>query len=76
MSEKRTLNANETKSEFIQSIHKWLLDTLERVGNGAYKSCFKIEGSSIICDLPPEYFSHFNIPVNTKIEMKFVTKRS
>ena len=76
MSEKRTLNANETKSEFVKSIHNWLLDTLDRVGNGAYKSCFKIEGSSIICDLPPEYFTHFNIPANTKIEMKFITKRN
>lgn len=76
MSEKRTLNANETKKEFIQSIHRWLLDTLDRVGNGDYKHCFTVQDSSIICDLPVEYFTRFNIPENTKIEMKFITKRN
>lgn len=76
MSEKKHLNANETKREFIQSIHKWLLNTLDERGNGKYKSCFTIQDSSIICNLPEEYFNNFSIPSGTKIEMKFVTKRN
>lgn len=71
----RALSANETKQKFIQSIHTWLKHTLEQNGKGEYISCFNIEGSSIICDLPKEYFSNFDIPNNTRIEMKFVTKR-
>lgn len=46
------------------------------VGNGDYKHCFTVQDSSIICDLPVEYFTHFNIPENTKIEMKFITERN
>ena len=76
MSEKRTLNANETKKEFIESIHHWLLDTLRRNNKDGYQKCFNIVDNSIICDLPPEYFTCFNIPENTRIEMKFITKRT
>ena len=76
MSEKRILNATETKKEFIESIHTWLMDTLRRNQKNEYQKCFKIEDNSIICDLPPEYFTWCNIPANTRIEMKFITKRN
>ena len=74
--EKKTLTAAATKIEFIKSIHKWLMKTL--IGNGFEKYCnrFNIEGSSIICELPQDYFSDFDIPEGTKIEMKFITKKS
>lgn len=76
MSEKRRLNATETKQEFIGSIHNWLMHTLERLDRSEYKKCFTIDGSSIMCELPPEYFTNFEIPEGTRIEMKFVTKRN
>jgi hypothetical protein len=49
---------------------------LKDMGNEQYSDCFKIEGSSIICNLPPNYFNLYDIPENTKIEMKFITKKS
>ena len=76
MEKKETLTAAKTKVEFIKSIHKWLMATLERNEKSEYKSCFTIEGSSIMCELPSNYFRDFNIPEGTKIEMKFVIKKS
>ena len=73
---KEVLSANKAKAEFIKSIHNWLMLTLERNGKSEYKDCFIIEGSSIICNLPTNYFNNFDIPANTKIEMKFVSKKS
>lgn len=71
----KKLNATTTKSEFVQSIHKWLIQTLKRNGHEEYSDCFTIEGSSIICDLPANFFNAYEIPENTRIEMKFVTKK-
>lgn len=73
---KETLNSTKAKAEFIQSIHHWLMLTLERNGKEEYKDCFTIEGSSIMCNLPTDYFNNFNIPTGTKIEMKFISKKS
>lgn len=73
---KEVLSANKTKAEFIQSIHHWLMLTLERNDKEEYKNCFTIEGSSIMCNLPTNYFNNFDIPTNTKIEMKFISKKS
>lgn len=74
--DKRILNATETKKEFIHSIHRWLMDTLGNNNKHEYKKCFTICDSSIIVDLPTDYFHRFNIPENTRIEMKFITKRN
>lgn len=71
----KQLNAAATKIEFVSSIYKWLMTTLEANDKGEYKDCFKIEGSSIMCSLPNNYFSIYSIPENTRIEMKFITKR-
>lgn len=73
---KEVLNSTKAKAEFIQSIHHWLMLTLERNGKEEYKDCFTIEGSSIMCQLPEDYFNMFDIPANTKIEMKFISKKS
>lgn len=73
--EKKVLNAQATKVEFISSIYNWLMTTLETNGKEEYKKCFTIEGSSIMCSLPDNYFNTLSIPENTRIEMKFVTKR-
>ena len=73
--EKKQLNATAAKAEFISSIYKWLMSTLEVNGKEEYKECFKVEGSSIMCSLPDNYFNTYSIPANTRIEMKFVTKR-
>lgn len=72
---KKELNSTATKTAFIESIHKWLMNTLEKNGKEQYKDCFTIEGSSIMCNLPQDYFVLYNIPANTKIEMKFITKK-
>ena len=73
---KKALNATQTKAEFVKSIHNWLMRTLEQNNKAEYKNCFTIEGSSIMCELPTDYFNLFDIPANTKIEMKFISKKS
>jgi hypothetical protein len=73
---KEVLNANKTKAEFVKSIHNWLMRTLEQNNKTEYKNCFTIEGSSIMCELPTDYFNNFEIPAGTKIEMKFISKKS
>lgn len=73
---KEVLSANKAKAEFIKSIHHWLMLTLEHNGKEEYKNCFTIEGSSIMCELPTDYFNLFDIPAGTKIEMKFISKKS
>lgn len=73
--ELKELTATQTKTEFIKSIYNWLMRTLEEHGNEEYKDCFQIEGSSIMCSLPDNYFNIYNIPHNTKIEMKFISKK-
>lgn len=70
------LSAAKTKAEFINSIYKWLMNTLEVNNKSEYKDCFIIDGSSIICNLPENYFNMYTIPAGTKIEMKFITKKS
>lgn len=73
---KEMLSAQATKNEFIKSIHRWLMNTLEQNGKKEYSDCFTIEGSSIMCKLPDNYFDLFAIPSNTKIEMKFTVKKN
>ena len=70
------LSARATKDEFIKSIHTWLMRTLEQNDKSEFKDCFTIEGSSIMCNLPENYFNLYDIPANTKIEMKFISKKS
>ena len=72
---KEALGANATKSMFVSSIYNWLIATMKKVGNGDYTDMFKVEGSSIICNLPDNYFSRYSIPAGTKIEMKFIAKK-
>lgn len=71
----KSLNANETKKEFVQSVYLALQKILKDNGNEAYLNMLRIEGSSIMFDLPPEYFNVYSIPENTRIEMKFISKR-
>ena len=73
---KEVLNANKAKAEFVKSIHNWLMRTLEQNNKTEYKNCFTIEGSSIMCELPTDYFNLFDISAGTKIEMKFISKKS
>lgn len=74
--EKKELSAQATKTEFVKSIHNWLMETLDRKNKQEYKDCFTIDGSSIICQLPDNYFNLYTIPANTKIEMKFIVKKN
>lgn len=73
---KETLNATKAKAEFVKSIHTWLMRTLDQNEKSEYKKYFTIDGSSIMCELPDNYFNSYNIPPHTKIEMKFITKKS
>lgn len=74
--DKKELSTNAAKAEFVKSIHNWLMRTLEQNNKTEYKNCFTIEGSSIMCELPTNYFNSFDIPAGTKIEMKFISKKS
>ena len=49
---KTSLSAQATKKEFINSIHHWLMNTLEANGKSEYKDNFYIQDSSIMCELP------------------------
>ena len=73
---KKELSTNATKAEFVKSIHHWLMNTLKQNGKEEYSECFTIEGSSIMCKLPQNYFNMYDIPADTKIEMKFISKKS
>ena len=74
--DKKELSTNAAKAEFVKSIHNWLMRTLEQNNKAEYKDCFTIEGSSIMCQLPQDYFNLYSIPANIKIEMKFISKKS
>lgn len=69
------LNATQTKAKFVKSIYNWLIETLEARGKEQYKDMFSIEGTSIMCNLPANFFDFTEIPANTRIEMKFVSKK-
>jgi len=73
---KEVLGVNQTKAEFVKSIHDWLMRTLKSLDREEYQKCFKIEGSSIMCELPDNFFDNYEIPSGTRIEMKFITKKS
>lgn len=72
---KKELSAQQTKTEFVKSIHNWLMKTLKQNGKEEYSNCFIIDGSSIMCQLPDNYFDNFSIPSGLKIEMKFIVKK-
>lgn len=74
--QKEKLTAQGAKNEFVKSIHKWLMNTLNTPENKQYQECFKIEGSSIMCALPDNFFYNFEIPSGIKIEMKFIAKKA
>jgi hypothetical protein len=74
--QKKMLKPQEAKKEFINSIHNWLMRTLDSMGNEEYKKNFYIQDSSIMCELPTCYFNNFDIPEGMKIEMKFTVKKS
>ena len=73
---KKRINAQTAKKEFIKSIHRWLMSTLDERNNSEYKNNFYIQDSSIICEIPDCFFDAFEIPEGMKIEMKFTVKKS
>ena len=73
--EKEKLSTQAAKNEFVKSIHNWLMNTLRQNGKEEYSDCFTIEGSSIMCNLPSNYFDRYDIPAGIKIEMKFIAKK-
>lgn len=76
MSKKKELSAQAAKAEFVNSIYRWLQRSLKEMGNEQYSNCFTVEGSSIMCKLPTNFFDTYTIPEDTKIEMKFILKKS
>ena len=74
---KPTISVSETKAKWIQSVFDMMMRAMDSSGKSEFKSCFSIEGSSIICNLPKnDTFGMYSIPENTKIEMKFITKKN
>ncbi len=74
--DKKILKPQEAKKEFINSIHNWLMRTLEERDNVEYQKNFYIQDSSIMCELPTCFFNSYDIPEGIKIEMKFTVKKS
>ena len=72
---KKELSAQQAKAEFVKSIHNWLMRPLKQNDKEEYSDCFTIDGSSIMCQLPDNYFDNFSIPSGLKIEMKFIVKK-
>lgn len=72
---KEMLSTQATKKKFIESVYGGLLQILKNNGKEQYSNMFSIEGSSIMCDLPSNYFNIYDIPEGTRIEMKFVAKK-
>lgn len=72
----KKLTSQETKKEFIKSIHNWLMLTLEKNNKSDFKENFTIQDSSIMCELPSCYFNNFEIPEGIKVEMKFTVKKN
>ena len=75
MLEKKDLSAQGAKTEFINDIYSFMMKVLDDKGKSQYKECFVRDGSSIMCNLPADYFNFFNIPENTRIEIKFIAKK-
>lgn len=73
--ENEILNVTQTKQKFLDSIYRGLMRLLEENGKPEYKDCFYIEGMSIMCNVPDDYFDNYAIPQGTKIEMKFINKK-
>ena len=71
----KELSSTATKTQFVESIYKWLMRTLKENGNEEYQSCFVKEGASIMCHLPTNYFQNCTIPEGITIEMKFIAKK-
>ena len=72
---KELLTPTKAKNEFVNSIFKWLIDTLKKNGHEKDVSMFTKEGSSIMCTLPSYFFDKYEVPEGTRIEMKFIAKK-
>lgn len=68
-------SATKIKNEFIKGWYNFIMETLARKNKSEYADCFKIEGSSIMCSLPTNYFNNFDIPAGQRIEIKFISKK-
>ena len=73
---KEVLTVQAAKNEFVKHFYRYIMKSLKQNGNEQYSECFKMEGSSIICNLPENFFTDYVIPTDTKIEIKFIAKKS
>ena len=73
---KEKLSAQAAKVEFAKHFHRYMINSLKQNGNEGYSNCFRIEGSSIMCDLPVNFFNDYIIPEITRIEIKFIVKKA
>lgn len=75
MDKKNILSKRAAKNMFVSSIHRWMTNTIGK-NHPEYVENFKIEKSSIFCELPSDFFDGFVVPEGTVVELKFVEKRS
>lgn len=74
---KSLLNATATKTMFLKRVAGILQAAVDKSPNAdRLQNLFVVEGSSIMCNIPDDFFELYEIPANTKIEMKFVTKKA
>lgn len=69
---KKVYSAQEAKKAWMRSIYTHLENILKE---REIPNFFTIEGSSIFGDLPENFFTQYDIPPGTRIEMKFIVKK-
>lgn len=69
------LTATKIKGRFVDTIYRMIMYMLKINKNEVYQDCFKVEGSSIMCSLPSNFFHDNEIPEGTRIEIKFIMKK-
>lgn len=74
--EKQILTAQEAKKRFMVSVYNMICDTLRRGKHEDVVSNFRLQDSSIMVDIPADFFLGYDVPENTKIEIKFIAKKA
>lgn len=72
--QKEKLKPQDAKKRFMETVRKNILAKLDERGRDC-EDLFVVQGGSIICELPSDFFSNYELPPGFKIEMKFIAKQ-
>lgn len=73
--EREKITAAQAKGLFLKSLFKLISDTVKKTDESAANG-LSVEGSSIFYTLPDNFFKKYEIPSDTTIEIKLISKRS